>query len=98
MASGRARVGVREIRQNLSIYLVRVRAGESLEITEHGRPVAILTPTAERSSALQRLISDGRVRPPRHRWRSIPPPLKLTWPKGAPSMSAILDEQRKDLI
>ena len=38
------RVGVRELRQNLSVYLRRVRRGEALEVTERGEPVAILQP------------------------------------------------------
>jgi|tagenome__1003787_1003787.scaffolds.fasta_scaffold18905549_1 prevent-host-death family protein len=38
------KVGVRELRQNLSRYLDRVRAGESLTVTEHGRVVARLVP------------------------------------------------------
>ena len=36
----RARVGIRELRQNLSVYLERVKAGESLEVTDHGQAVA----------------------------------------------------------
>jgi prevent-host-death family protein len=36
------RVGVRELRQNLSKYLDRVKGGEALIVTEHGRPVARL--------------------------------------------------------
>jgi prevent-host-death family protein len=39
------RVGVRELRQNLSRYLERVKAGESLTVTEHGREVARLVPS-----------------------------------------------------
>jgi prevent-host-death family protein len=39
-----ARVGVRELRQNLSVYLRRVQAGETLEVTERGRPVARFEP------------------------------------------------------
>lgn len=39
-----ATVGVRELRQNLSRYLDRVRAGESLVVTERGREVARLIP------------------------------------------------------
>jgi prevent-host-death family protein len=39
------RVGVRELRQNLSRYLERVKAGESLMVTEHGREVARLVPS-----------------------------------------------------
>lgn len=38
------RVGVRELRQNLSKYLDRVKAGEDLVVTEHGREVARLVP------------------------------------------------------
>jgi hypothetical protein len=30
-------VGVRELRQNLSKYLDRIKRGERLEVTEHGR-------------------------------------------------------------
>jgi prevent-host-death family protein len=35
-----ARVGVRELRQNLSKYLARVKAGEELVVTERGAAVA----------------------------------------------------------
>lgn len=56
------RIGVRELRQNLSVYLRRVQAGETLEVTEHGRPVARLGPTPEADlSPLQRLLAEGRV-------------------------------------
>ncbi len=41
-------VGVRELRQNLSRYLDRVKDGASLEVTEHGRVVARLSPAGER--------------------------------------------------
>lgn len=37
-------VGVRELRQNLSRYLDLVKDGESLDVTEHGRLVARLSP------------------------------------------------------
>ncbi len=40
------RVGVRELRQNLSRYLDRVKAGEDLIVTEHGREVARLVPSS----------------------------------------------------
>lgn len=33
-------VGIREFRDHLSAYLERVKAGESLTITEHGKPIA----------------------------------------------------------
>lgn len=37
-------VGVRELRQNLSRHLERVKAGEALVVTERGRVVARLVP------------------------------------------------------
>jgi len=49
------RVGVRELRQNLSVYLRRVRRGEKLEVTERGRPVAVLQPIVAADDPLARL-------------------------------------------
>ena len=56
-------VGVRELRQNLSKYLRRVERGERLEVTEHGRPVAVLSPIGEPQTPLARLVASGRVLP-----------------------------------
>lgn len=47
MASTAEKVGVRELRQNLSKYLTRVKAGESLVVTERGEEVAKLVPSPE---------------------------------------------------
>lgn len=58
-------VGVRELRQNLSLYLRRVTAGEHFEVTDHNQPVAVLAPLPGRHSALERLIGEGRVIPAR---------------------------------
>jgi len=62
--SERAKVGVRELRQNLSVYLDRVKAGEVLEVTEHSHSVALLTPLPRTTmSTLDRLVAEGRVTP-----------------------------------
>jgi len=53
------RVGVRELRQNLSVYLRRVRRGESLEVTERGRPVAVLQPLLEPDDRIAALAAKG---------------------------------------
>ncbi len=58
------RVGVRELRQNLSRYLKRVNAGETFEVTERGRAVAVLGPLPESATALGRLIAHGRALAP----------------------------------
>lgn len=54
-------IGVRELRQNASRYLSRVAAGELIEITERGRPVARLVPITE--DPWQDLINAGEVVP-----------------------------------
>ena len=53
------RVGVRELRQNASVYLRRVSAGETIEVTDRGHPVARLVPVRE--EGLDRLIREGRA-------------------------------------
>jgi prevent-host-death family protein len=54
-------VGVRELRQNLSVYLRRVQAGEALEVTDRGRPVAMLVPLPKPSTVVERLVASGRA-------------------------------------
>ena len=58
------RVGVRELRQNLSVYLRRVAAGEILQVTERGKPVAVLAPQSRPSPGIDRLVAAGRAIPP----------------------------------
>ncbi|HEV7216723.1 MAG TPA: type II toxin-antitoxin system prevent-host-death family antitoxin [Chloroflexota bacterium] len=57
-------VGVRELRQNLSVYLRRVVAGQTFEVTEHGRPIAVLAPLPEALTALDHLYATGRATRP----------------------------------
>lgn len=38
------RVGTRELKSKLSAYLRRVKEGESIIVTEHGRPIGQITP------------------------------------------------------
>ena len=56
-------VGVRELRQNLSVHLRRVLRGETLEVTDRGRAVAVLAPLPRPSSVLERLRAEGRLTP-----------------------------------
>ena len=86
------RVGVRELRQNLSVYLRRVKGGESLEVTDRGRGVALLVPLAEGASALERLIRAGRARAPEHGLAELAPAA------GEPTrtLSRALEEERSE--
>lgn len=55
------RIGVRELRQNASRYLDRVRAGETVEVTDRGKLVALLTPPTPAQSTRDELIAEGRL-------------------------------------
>ena len=61
--AGRPRVGVRELRQNLSVYLERVVAGERFEVTDRGRVVAMLIPLPPAATLVERLVAEGRAIP-----------------------------------
>jgi prevent-host-death family protein len=87
------RVGVRELRQNLSVYLDRVKAGEVLEVTEHGQAVALLTPLPGPATALERLIAAGRATPAAGDLLALGPPLGR---RPARRASQALDELRRD--
>jgi antitoxin (DNA-binding transcriptional repressor) of toxin-antitoxin stability system len=56
-------VGVRELRQNLSVHLARVIRGETLEVTDRGHAVAVLAPLAQGASVLDRLRLTGYLIP-----------------------------------
>jgi antitoxin (DNA-binding transcriptional repressor) of toxin-antitoxin stability system len=88
-------VGVRELRQNLSIYLDRVKAGETLRVTEFGRVVAILAPLpAEKLSPLERMVREGRAIAPKKtlKNRRAPHPAQ----PGYPPIEVILADDRED--
>ena len=89
------RVGIRELRQNLSVYVKRVREeGRAYEVTERGEPVARLTPLGGRpTSRIERMIADGRIARAVRGWDELPPPIEL--PPGRP-LSEILQEMRDE--
>jgi antitoxin (DNA-binding transcriptional repressor) of toxin-antitoxin stability system len=55
------RIGIRELRQQASSILRRVSAGETVEVTDRGRPVALMVRTMP--SGLARLEQEGLLRP-----------------------------------
>jgi prevent-host-death family protein len=88
-----ASVGVRELRQRASELLRRVAAGETIEVTDRGRPVALLSPLPE-AGALERLRAAGEVDPAAAEWEELPPPLPLQ--PGQEPPSAVLARLRRD--
>jgi prevent-host-death family protein len=88
-----ASVGVRELRQRASELLRRVEAGETIEVTDRGRPVAVLAPLPA-GEPLERLRSSGEVIPSVADIDALPEPLRLEVGQEPPS--AILARLRSD--
>jgi prevent-host-death family protein len=65
-------VGVRDLKNNLSRYLDRVRSGEEIVVTDRGRPVARLTAVDASTDRLTNLVESGVVRPPESTGRRRP--------------------------
>lgn len=84
-------VGVRELRQRASELLRRVENGETIEITDRGRPVALLAPLPE-GRPLDRLRASGELRPAIGDLEDLPEPLAPE--PGAPTPSAVLARLR----
>jgi prevent-host-death family protein len=88
-------VGVRELRQNLSVYLRRIAQGETLRVTEHGHPVALLTPIPNSGEpVLDELEAQGLLERPKVRRRPLPRPVPLE--PGEPTLSEVLQHMRDE--
>lgn len=90
-------VTVSELNRQTAKVLDRIKAGESLEINEYGRPVARLSPAVPTTGAplLDRLIAQGRAVPAINSG-SIPPTPERDAPEEGVSLSAALAEMRDD--
>ena len=84
-------VGVRALQQHASEVVRRAAAGEVVEITDRGRPVARMVPLA--ASPLDALTAAGLARPARAAMRDLPVPLPAA---AGLSLSGILADQRSD--
>ncbi|MBN2388882.1 MAG: type II toxin-antitoxin system prevent-host-death family antitoxin [Anaerolineales bacterium] len=54
-------VGTRELKNRLSQYLRRVKAGETVVITERGKPVGQIVPIAADLAGRLKILADARV-------------------------------------
>lgn len=90
-----ASVGVRELRQNLSRYLERVKAGEALIVTERGRVVARLIPSGASTDRYSELAERFGATVPPERLEDIA--ARLT-PPGLPrgTTDAHLADSRRE--
>ena len=86
-------VGVRELKNQLSSFLDRVKAGEEITVTEHGRPIARLSAVGGDVDRMAELVAAGVVQPAPGRQRHLPAKrVKLVG--GASSLADIVAEQR----
>ena len=93
----RDQVGVRELRQNLSVYLERVKAGETLQVTERGQPVAQLTPLpAKPPDWWDEMIASGKLRPATRDLLDITPLPPA--PPGEKTLSEHLQDLREERL
>jgi prevent-host-death family protein len=83
-------IGIRELRDNLTATIRRVRAGATLEITHHHEPVALLTPV--RHDRIGALIQAGELTP----GTPLEEPLRPVPPEGSLTASAALEEDRAE--
>jgi prevent-host-death family protein len=86
-------VGVRELRQNLSVYLARVSRGTVFRVTERGKAIALLVPLAPHATTAARLVAAGRATSARHALRATGRPVST-----AVSLSQALREVRDDRL
>ena len=87
------RIGVRELRQHATRYLSRVKAGETVEVTERGRLVALLVPPAPGTTERERLIAMGQLVPAS---RPFQLPRRVSAPADGPTTGTVLDDLRAE--
>lgn len=82
-------IGVRELRDTLSRQLAQVRAGHTVTVTDHGRPIARIVPVG-RPTRLEQLRAEGRVTRASEPKGPAPEPIDSL---GA--VTELIDEQRR---
>jgi antitoxin (DNA-binding transcriptional repressor) of toxin-antitoxin stability system len=90
------RVGIREMRQNLSRYTQRACRGESFLITDRGREVAQLGPAPARASSIDRLVAERGAR--RGHGNVLEVLDELPEPIPGPPTREVLDELRDERV
>lgn len=86
-------VGVRELKSRLSEYLRRVKQGETLVITEHGKPVGRLIPQGQ--SLEERLEELQRAGLIRRGGKKLSPARPLARLRGKRSIAEVILEDRR---
>lgn len=90
-------VGVRDLRQNLSRFLQRVKEGQSFVVTERGREVARLTPSGPPDSPIARLVAERGATMPRLDLLAVAA-ASGRGPAGGPPSEQVLAEMREERL
>ncbi len=83
-------MGIRQLRDSITTTIRRVRAGETIEITHHGEPIAVLAPLP--ADRLGRLTAAGDITP----GRPLGEPLRRFAVTGALSASQAIEDDRAE--
>jgi prevent-host-death family protein len=83
-------MGIRELRDTLTTTVRRVRAGETIEITHDGEPVAVLSPLPK--GRIERLLARGDVSKPEPLTR----PIRRVRATGPVTASDALERDRNE--
>jgi prevent-host-death family protein len=89
------RIGIRELRQHASRYLDMVKSGETIEVTERGKLIALLVSPTPGATARDHLVAMGRLIPATAPWRL---PTRRTLPVGEQTASETLAELREERL
>lgn len=87
-------VGIRDLKNNLSRHLEKVKAGETIIVTDRGNPVAKLEPVAELTN-FQRMVASGMITPalePKRPDSEYPDPIDIGLEPG--ELLRIIEEGR----
>ncbi len=88
-----ASVGVRDLKNRLSAHLDRIKAGEEIIVTEHGRPIARLIPVGADVDRVTALVDAGIVRAPAATTRR-PPGRRVRLTGGGSVDDDVADQRR----
>jgi prevent-host-death family protein len=83
-------IGIRELRDRLTATIRRVREGETIEITHHHRPVAVLAPV--RADRIERLLEAADISP----GQPVARPVRRFPPAGKLTASEALEDDRAE--
>ncbi|MBI5188972.1 MAG: type II toxin-antitoxin system prevent-host-death family antitoxin [Nitrospirae bacterium] len=83
-------VGIKELKAKLSNYVDKVRHGEEVVITEHGKEVALVLPISKERRAIKSLMESGKAK-----WSGGKPEgMEKIRIKGKPLSKTVLEERR----